>query len=118
MTVTREARAFDVADPALAAEGVRRIEWAEREMPVLRLIRERFEKEQPLKGMRIGACLHVTSRDGQPDAYAGRWWRDGALCARPTRCRRKTTSLLRCRPSTACRLSRAGVSIATATTTT
>ena len=61
MTVTREARAFDVADPALAAEGVRRIEWAEREMPVLRLIRERFAEEQPLKGMRIGACLHVTS---------------------------------------------------------
>ena len=54
-------RAFDVADTALAAEGVRRIEWAEREMPVLRLIRERFEKEQPLEGMRIGACLHVTS---------------------------------------------------------
>ena len=61
MTVTREAREFDVADPALAAEGVRRIEWAEREMPVLRLIRERFEKEQPLMGMRIGACLHVTT---------------------------------------------------------
>jgi adenosylhomocysteinase len=61
VTITREARAFDVADPALAAEGVRRIEWAEREMPVLRLIRERFEKEQPLKAMRIGACLHVTS---------------------------------------------------------
>jgi len=61
VTVTPEARAFDVADPALAAEGVRRIEWAEREMPVLRLIRERFEQDQPLKGMRIGACLHVTS---------------------------------------------------------
>jgi len=51
----------DVADLGLVAEGVRRIEWAEREMPVLRLIRERFEKEQPLAGLRIGACLHVTT---------------------------------------------------------
>jgi adenosylhomocysteinase len=53
--------AFDVVDLDLAAEGVRRIEWAEREMPVLRLIRERFAAERPLAGIRIGACLHVTS---------------------------------------------------------
>jgi len=53
--------AHDVADLALAGEGVRRIEWAEREMPVLRLIRERFAAEQPLAGLRIGACLHVTT---------------------------------------------------------
>src|SRR5512144_1452373 len=52
---------FDVTDLSLAAEGVRRIEWAEREMPVLRLIRKRFEREQPLRGIRIGACLHVTT---------------------------------------------------------
>jgi adenosylhomocysteinase len=51
----------DISDPGLAAEGVRRIEWAEREMPVLRLIRERFERERPLDGLRIGACLHVTT---------------------------------------------------------
>src|SRR5262245_57187889 len=51
----------DVADLGLADEGVRRIEWAEREMPVLRLIRERFEKERPLEGLRIAACLHVTT---------------------------------------------------------
>ena len=51
----------DVADLGLAPAGVTRIEWAEREMPVLRLIRERFEREQPLAGMRIGACLHVTT---------------------------------------------------------
>ena len=50
-----------MTDLGLAAEGVRRIEWAEREMPVLRLIRERFEREQPLAGLRIGACLHVTT---------------------------------------------------------
>ena len=53
--------ANDVADLALAAEGRRRIEWAEREMPVLRLIRERFERERPLSGIRIAACLHVTT---------------------------------------------------------
>src|SRR4029077_16663592 len=51
----------DVTDLGLADEGVRRIEWAEREMPVLRLIRERFERERPLDGLRIGACLHVTT---------------------------------------------------------
>jgi len=51
----------DVTDLALAAEGVRRIDWAEREMPVLRLIRERFERDRPLAGIRIGACLHVTT---------------------------------------------------------
>src|SRR3954462_3183096 len=51
----------DVVDLGLAPEGVRRIEWAEREMPVLRSIRERFAKERPLDGVRIGACLHVTT---------------------------------------------------------
>jgi len=51
----------DLADLALAAEGVRRIEWAEREMPVLRLIRERFAREKPLEGLRVAACLHVTT---------------------------------------------------------
>jgi adenosylhomocysteinase len=53
--------AHDVTDLGRAAEGVRRVEWAEREMPVLRLIRERFADERPLEGLRIGACLHVTS---------------------------------------------------------
>jgi adenosylhomocysteinase len=53
--------AHDVTDLGLAPEGIRRIEWAEREMPVLRLIRERFTAERPLAGLRIGACLHVTS---------------------------------------------------------
>jgi adenosylhomocysteinase len=52
---------FDIKDPSLAEGGRRRIEWAEREMPVLRIIRERFEKERPLKGLRVSACLHVTS---------------------------------------------------------
>ena len=52
---------FDVKDLKLAEGGCRRIDWAEREMPVLRLIRERFEKERPLKGIRLSACLHVTT---------------------------------------------------------
>jgi adenosylhomocysteinase len=65
MTVTQTepgaSPAHDVTDLGLAEEGVRRIEWAEREMPVLRSIRERFASEQPLRGLRIGACLHVTT---------------------------------------------------------
>lgn len=52
---------YDVKDINLAEGGRRRIEWAEREMPVLRQIRERFEKEKPLKGVRLSACLHVTT---------------------------------------------------------
>ncbi|MGD0611406.1 MAG: adenosylhomocysteinase [Anaerolineales bacterium] len=52
---------FDIKDPSLAEGGLRRIEWAEREMPVLRLIRARFQKERPLKGVRLSACLHVTT---------------------------------------------------------
>jgi len=52
---------FDVRDRKLAEGGRRRIEWAEQEMPVLRQIRERFAKERPLKGVRVSACLHVTS---------------------------------------------------------
>ncbi len=52
---------YDIKDIKLAEGGRRRIEWAEREMPVLRLIRERFGKERPLKGVRISACLHVTT---------------------------------------------------------
>lgn len=51
----------DIADPSLAERGDRRIEWANRRMPVLASIRERFEKEQPLAGVTIGACMHVTS---------------------------------------------------------
>ena len=50
-----------VKDRSLAKDGVDRIEWAAREMPVVRLIRERFAKQKPLAGIRIAACLHVTS---------------------------------------------------------
>jgi adenosylhomocysteinase len=52
---------YDIKDPQQAEGGRRRIEWAEREMPVLRTITERFAKERPLKGLRLAACLHVTT---------------------------------------------------------
>jgi adenosylhomocysteinase len=52
---------YDIRDDKLAEGGRRRIEWAEREMPVLRLIRDRFAVERPLAGVRISACLHVTT---------------------------------------------------------
>src|SRR5512140_278448 len=52
---------YDVKDLSLADKGKLRIEWAEMEMPVLRLIRDRFEKERPLKGVNLAACLHVTT---------------------------------------------------------
>ena len=52
---------FDVKDIGLAPQGKQRIEWAEREMPVLRLIRERFNEEKPLKGVRLVACAHITT---------------------------------------------------------
>lgn len=52
---------YDVKDLNLADQGYEKIEWAERRMPVLRVIRERFSREKPLKGVRISCCLHVTS---------------------------------------------------------
>ncbi|MDX9754259.1 MAG: adenosylhomocysteinase, partial [bacterium] len=51
----------DIKDKSLASKGKERIMWADRHMPVLQLIREQFEKRQPLKGFRIAACLHVTT---------------------------------------------------------
>ncbi|GAB2872085.1 adenosylhomocysteinase [Actinoallomurus bryophytorum] len=51
----------DVSDPGLAESGVRRIEWADRSMPVLRRIREQFAVERPLDGLKIAACMHVTT---------------------------------------------------------
>jgi len=52
---------YDIKDTKLAKQGKLRIEWAERNMPVLRLIRDRFRKNKPLRGVRISACLHVTT---------------------------------------------------------
>ncbi len=61
MTTSTQKVNADVKDMSLAEAGKRRIEWANQQMPVLQLIRKRFIKEQPLKGVRISACLHVTS---------------------------------------------------------
>ena len=52
---------YHIKDLSLAEEGKRRIEWAQKDMPVLRKVRERFSKEKPFKGIRISACLHVTT---------------------------------------------------------
>jgi adenosylhomocysteinase len=59
--VATAARDYDIADISLAPEGQRRIEWADRHMPVLRQIRERFERERPLEGVRLACCLHTTT---------------------------------------------------------
>jgi adenosylhomocysteinase len=61
MTSSSEIPNYDVKDVSLAPMGRKRIEWAEREMPVLRLIRERFERERPLEGMKLVACCHITT---------------------------------------------------------
>src|SRR5919204_3194320 len=55
------AKNYDVADLALADAGQVRIEWADRHMPVLASIRERFARERPLNGIQLGLCLHVTT---------------------------------------------------------
>jgi len=71
----------DVKDLALAAEGVRRIEWADRQMPVLMAIRDRFEREQPLPGYRVSACLHVTSETANLARTLKAGGADVLLCA-------------------------------------
>jgi adenosylhomocysteinase len=71
----------DVKDLALAAEGVRRIGWADRQMPVLAAIRERFEKEQPLQGQRVSACLHVTTETANLARTLKAGGADVVLCA-------------------------------------
>jgi adenosylhomocysteinase len=71
----------DVKDLALAPEGVRRIEWADRQMPVLAAIRERFEREQPLSGYRVSACLHVTTETANLMRTLKAGGADVVLCA-------------------------------------
>src|SRR4030095_15503310 len=61
MTATTRALEYDVKDIGLAEQGKKRIEWAEREMPVLRWIRERFGSEKPLDGVKLVACAHITT---------------------------------------------------------
>ncbi|NJK81359.1 MAG: adenosylhomocysteinase [Chloroflexaceae bacterium] len=72
---------YDVKDLSLAEQGRKRMEWAEQEMPVLRLIRERFEKEQPLRGVRLSACLHVTTETGNLAKVLAAGGADVVLCA-------------------------------------
>src|SRR5437588_10553606 len=72
---------FDLKDLALAAEGVRRIAWADRQMPVLAAIRERFEREQPLQGYRVSACLHVTTETANLMRTLKAGGADVVLCA-------------------------------------
>ncbi len=74
-------RRYDVKDLALAAEGKRRIEWADRQMPVLAAIRERFEREQPLAGYRVSACLHVTTETANLMRTLKAGGADVVLCA-------------------------------------
>ena len=75
------AKAFDVKDLSLAEKGLQRIEWADREMPVLRRIRERFERERPLAGVRIAACLHVTTETANLIRTLQAGGAEVALCA-------------------------------------
>ncbi|HZQ64850.1 MAG TPA: adenosylhomocysteinase [Gaiellaceae bacterium] len=72
---------YDVKDMALAPEGVRRIAWADRQMPVLAAIRERFEHERPLAGHRVSACLHVTTETANLMRTLRAGGADVVLCA-------------------------------------
>ncbi|MBL8694128.1 MAG: adenosylhomocysteinase [Planctomycetes bacterium] len=87
MTVTKTAKKagktanFDCKDVGLAAEGVRRIEWANQDMPVLQKIRERFEKERPLSGVRMACCLHVTAETANLVRTLKAGGADVVLCA-------------------------------------
>jgi adenosylhomocysteinase len=74
-------RGYDVKDLALSAEGVRRVMWADRQMPVLAAIRERFAAEQPLAGYRISACLHVTTETANLMRTLKAGGADVVLCA-------------------------------------
>jgi len=76
-----ESRNSDIADPGLAEEGRERVRWAERSMPVLRQIRERFAEERPLEGVRVSACLHVTTETANLMRTLVAGGADTVLCA-------------------------------------
>ncbi len=71
----------EIKEPALAGEGRERIEWAHRQMPVLGLIRERFAHEKPFRGVRISACLHVTTETANLMLALKEGGAEGVLCA-------------------------------------
>src|SRR5579884_468409 len=81
MTAVENQKGYDVKDESLAAPGRQRIEWADAQMPVLRLIRERFAKEKPLTGARIAACLHVTTETANLARTLKEGGADVTLCA-------------------------------------
>ena len=72
---------YDIANPKLADQGKERIEWADRDMPVLALIRERFTREKPLTGMKMAACLHVTTETANLARTLKAGGADLVLCA-------------------------------------
>ena len=72
---------YDIKDASLAPAGTQRIEWADRDMPVLALIRDRFEKEKPLDGKRMSACLHITAETANLARTLKAGGADLVLCA-------------------------------------
>ncbi len=72
---------YDIRDPSLAGEGKLRIEWAAKEMPVIELIKRRFAKERPLEGIRISACLHITTETANLALALREGGADLMLCA-------------------------------------
>jgi len=74
-------RQYDIKDPTLAPAGRKRIEWASRQMPVLKLIRQRFATERPLEGIRISACLHITTETANLALTLKEGGADVILCA-------------------------------------
>ncbi len=71
----------DIKDPSLSSAGILRIEWASREMLVLRLIRERFAREKPLEGVKVSACLHITTETANLALVFKEGGAELALCA-------------------------------------
>src|SRR6266540_186591 len=76
-----EGKEYDVKDIGLADRGLLKIEWAGAEMPVLKLISERFRREKPLTGLRLSACLHVTSETANLAVALKEGGADIVLCA-------------------------------------
>jgi adenosylhomocysteinase len=72
---------YDIKDPSLASSGEGRIEWASREMPVIRLIRERFGKEKPLSAVRLSGCLHITTETANLALTLKQGGAEVSLCA-------------------------------------
>ncbi|CAN5806442.1 adenosylhomocysteinase [soil metagenome] len=81
VATSTESQKFDIKDPSLSADGLRRINWAVREMPVLAQIRERFAREKPLDGIRLLACAHITTETANLALTLQAGGADSVLCA-------------------------------------